>query len=43
MNRIETKIGVKVHIHDGKNFLEGQGQCVKGQDQINDFHEILFS
>ena len=34
MSQIETKIGVRVDINDGKIFLEGQGHWVKGQGQI---------
>ena len=36
MSQIETKIGVRVDINDGKIFLEGQGHWVKGQGQIWD-------
>ena len=36
MSQIETKIGVRVDINDGKIFLEGQGHWVKGQGQIHD-------
>ena len=42
MSQIETKIGVRVDINDGKIFLEGQGHWVKGQGQIWDFFEHLF-
>ena len=40
---IETKISVRVDIDDGKNILEGEGHKVKGQGQIGDFFEHLFS
>ena len=42
MSRIETKIGVRVDINDGKNNLQGQGHGVKGQGQIDDFVETWF-
>ena len=42
ISRIETKIGVRVNIDDGKNFLEGQGHWVKGQGQFGDFGENVF-
>ena len=42
ISRIETKMGVRVNIDDGKNFLEGQGHWVKGQGQFGDFGENVF-
>ena len=42
IGRIETKMGVRVNIDDGKNFLEGQGHWVKGQGQFGDFGENVF-
>ena len=42
MSRIETKIGARADINDGKIFQEGQGHWVKGQGQIPYFFENLF-
>ena len=42
MSWIETKIGLRVDINDGKNNLQGQGHGVKGQGQIDDLIENTF-
>ena len=43
IDRIETKISVRVNIDDGFIMLKYQGHSIKGQGQISDFVERLFS
>ena len=42
ISRIETKIGVKVDIDKGYNFVKRQGHGIKGQGKIHDLLSKLF-